>query len=495
MNAPNILLIMTDQQRWDTLGCYGCTSIPTPALDQLAAGGIVFERCYVNATICTPSRACMLTGRTLPAHGVYRLHDTLPDDQVLLPALLRERGYQTALVGKLHVSGRMVEAQRRHPHDGFEGYEWCLDPQIHLDSPYNAYAQWLGKHHPDFLAKLQAGGQDSHPAAAHFSTWAAERAVAFLGERDRSRPFFLNVSFFDPHSPYFDYPPEAGDLVDRSKIPPVQPLTAAHAPVPDGVARERRRLATRTMSGERGIDAVRHGYLASVAFLDQQVGRILAELNRQELTEETLVLFVSDHGDMIGDLELLTKGAFFYDPCTRVPMLLRLPGGAQAGSRVADLVQPHDLATTLLIAAGADAHAVAAMMPQGLDLAALARDRAAYPRRRDHAVSMYRNSGYGDGGRYYDPPIYGTMFHDGRFKLSLFHDPSAARPSLEGELYDMQEDPNETRNLWNDGGRRGVREGLIARLSSWLVATEATGVAGRGGTSWPRRSQPSARVT
>ena len=117
---PNILLIMSDQQRWDTLGCYGCGAIPTPALDGLAAGGVLFERCYVNATICTPSRACMLTGKPLPGHGVYRLHDTLPDDQVLLPAHLQGLGYQTALVGKLHVSGRVVEAERRHPHDGFD---------------------------------------------------------------------------------------------------------------------------------------------------------------------------------------------------------------------------------------------------------------------------------------------------------------------------------------------------------------------------------------
>ena len=79
----------------------------------------------------------MLTGKPLLGHGVYRLHDTLPDDQVLLPAHLQGLGYQTALVGKLHVSGRVVEAERRHPHDGFERYEWCIDPQIHLDSPFN----------------------------------------------------------------------------------------------------------------------------------------------------------------------------------------------------------------------------------------------------------------------------------------------------------------------------------------------------------------------
>ena len=84
MSRPNILLLMSDQQRWDTLGCYGCTAIPTPALDGLAADGVVFERCYVDVPICTPSRACMLTGRLPAGHGVYGIHDTLPADQMLL---------------------------------------------------------------------------------------------------------------------------------------------------------------------------------------------------------------------------------------------------------------------------------------------------------------------------------------------------------------------------------------------------------------------------
>ena len=311
MSRPNILLLMSDQQRWDTLGCYGCTAIPTPALDGLAAGGVVFERCYVDVPICTPSRACMLTGRLPAGHGVYGIHDTLPADQVLLPEHLARLGYETALVGKLHVSGRAVECVERHPHDGFERYEWSIDPQVHLDSPFNAHAAWLREHHPEFLRRLLTGSQDHHPAEAHFSTWAAERAVAFLEQRDSARPFFLNVSLFDPHGPYFDYPLAAGELVDRSQMAPVQPLTEAHRPIPDGVARERALFhAGQGRAADprrRDIDAIRHGYLASVAFLDQQVGRIFAELERRDLLRNTLVLFVSDHGDMIGDLELIAK--------------------------------------------------------------------------------------------------------------------------------------------------------------------------------------------
>ena len=173
---------------------------------------------------------------------------------------------------------------------------------------------------------------------------------------------------------------------------------------------------------------------------------------------------------MIGDYELITKGAYFYDPCSRVPMILRLPAAERAGTRVRDLVQPHDLAATLLRAAGMPAPEVAALMPESQDLAALARGEVAAPR--DHALTMYRNSGYGNRG-YWDPPIYGTMFHDGRYKLSLFHDPDARRDP-EGELYDMQADPDETTNLWSAPEHAARRAHLTARLHATLVPAKCS---------------------
>ena len=274
---------------------------------------------------------------------------------------------------------------------------------------------------------------------------------------------------------------------------PVQPLTEAHRPIPDGVARERALFhAGQGRAADprrRDIDAIRHGYLASVAFLDQQVGRIFAELERRDLLRNTLVLFVSDHGDMIGDLELIAKGAFFYDPCTRVPMIMRLPEAELAGNRVRDLVQPHDLAATLLRAAGMPPAGVAELMPQSMDLATLARTGADYPARRDHAITLYRNAGIGPGQQFWDPPIHASMFHDGRFKLTLYQDP-AARSDPEGELYDMDEDPGETVNLWDDRRHAGRRDHLIHRLSAALVASEVQHLAGRGGRSWPYTHGP-----
>ena len=116
----NILLILTDQQRWDSLGCYGTPGVHTPNLDRLASEGIIFDRCYANATICTPSRACLWTGKHIPGHGVHALHDCLPNNEILFPKRLQQIGYRTALIGKLHVSGHYHENDGRHPNDGFD---------------------------------------------------------------------------------------------------------------------------------------------------------------------------------------------------------------------------------------------------------------------------------------------------------------------------------------------------------------------------------------
>jgi arylsulfatase A-like enzyme len=126
-SQPNILLIMTDQQRFDSLGCYGCDAVNTPNLDRLAAEGVLFENCVVANPVCTPSRASIWTGKDLPGHGVMRLYDNLHEDEVLFPVHLQQLGYRTGLFGKLHVSSMLAESRGRHPHDGFDAYErWKL---------------------------------------------------------------------------------------------------------------------------------------------------------------------------------------------------------------------------------------------------------------------------------------------------------------------------------------------------------------------------------
>ena len=194
--------------------------------DALALEGVVYERCYCNNPICTPSRASLMTGKELPGHGVFRLFDNLPTNEVMFTERLRKLGYETALFGKLHVSGRLTEEKERHPHDGFDTYEWCIEPMVSLDSPFNGYRRWLERHDPAFLGRLRKLGRSRghDPAASHMTRWAADRTIDFLSSRrDSPAPFFCMMSVFDPHNPYNNYPVEARSSVDASLIPSADP--------------------------------------------------------------------------------------------------------------------------------------------------------------------------------------------------------------------------------------------------------------------------------
>jgi arylsulfatase A-like enzyme len=492
-------MIMTDQQRYDSLGCYGNKGVHTPNLDRIAEEGVRFDQCYCNATICTPSRASILTGLPLCGHGVYKLHDVLPPEQVLLPERLRRLGYTTALCGKLHVSGRIEEAEKRHPNDGFDVYNYCLDPAgLHFNSPLNGYAQWLREKDPQFYELvLEKGKQIEHfPADLHYSKWAAESAVHFIENAPKGKPFFCKLSFFDPHDPYMDYPEEYGQMVDVKNLPPVRPLLEGNAPIPEGAQRERDRpIQPHGAQAEDLVRRSRIGYYASIAFLDNQIGRVMEVIENRGLADNTIVLFVSDHGDMLGDKGLLTKGAYFYDPSSRVPFLLRYPGTLPGNTVCKHLVQPHDIAATLLAAGGMNPDERKTLMPHSMNLLRLLEEGDTYEQYRDYAVTLYRNSGYGPGGTYFDPPIYCSMFRDTRYKLSIYHRasgegyyegvPGDSRPdkgtSMEGELYDMEADPLETINLWNKPEYQENKWSLISRLMDWMVKMDVAYVGSRGG--------------
>jgi len=468
---PNILLIVTDQQRFDSLGCTGAHWVRTPNLDRLAAGGVLFQNCYATNPICTPSRASLMTGRELPGHGVYRLHDLLPADEVMFPELLRRQGYATALFGKLHVSGRVEEAARRHPHDGFDVYEWCLEPALDLDSPFNASARWLRERHPDFLRHLEERrrhrGHD--PVEASMNRWAADRTIELLrshaaeahgrgargaGARGaQRRPFFCMMSVFDPHNPYDNYPLEMERLVDAARIPAPVPAADDGAAVPWAFTAERGHsyLGPIDAASAGDIARMRLGYFAMVAHVDLEVGRVLAALEEEGLAEDTLVAFTSDHGDMLGDHATLVKGAMLHDPCVRVPLIARWPGVLDGGGRSEALMQLHDLAATFAAAGGVPAGEIAALMPDARDLAAGGAGGAqvmdGYGAFHDAVVTAYRNSGIDDRGRNWDPPIHATMVRSGRFKLHVYHPVAGRQASTIYRLFDMERDPREQHDL------------------------------------------------
>ena len=488
-DRPNVVIVMTDQQRYDSLGCYGCKAAHTPNLDRLAQQGVLFEKCYVSNPICTPSRASMMTGKTVPGHGVYRLYDNLPQDQVLFTKRLQHAGYNTALFGKLHVSGRLYEARKRHPNNGFDIYEWCLEPSIHIDSPFNGYTRWLRKKDPEFYQRLKRLGRKLHriPRELHMTHWSAERTIELVRNSRPDRPFFALMSVFDPHNPYRGYPPEMAGLIDESKIrdPITQPGTGGEPAVIDH-ERERSYLGRFSEFSAQELRTMRRDYHATIALFDAEVGRVLEAIDQKGIADNTLVIFTSDGGDMLGDHRLFVKGAFFYDPSVRVPLVMRWPGRLPAGKRIAEIVQLQDLAATILAAAGLLSKDVQNQMPESHDLVALAAGKV--PKVHDYAICTYRNTGLFNTAMYPDPPIYGTMLRDKRYKLTVYLNAPGADKPIDGQLFALEKDPNELHNLWDSPSHQAVRLRLTDKLLEWESRQELK-LGSRGGDMFPSPSE------
>ncbi|CAN5814596.1 sulfatase-like hydrolase/transferase [soil metagenome] len=471
---PNILFICTDQHRFDALGCYGNPYIQTPNVDALAAEGVLFEQCYVQNPVCAPSRASLVTGQYPSAHGLWGNGVTLPDDAELFSTALAKDGYDCGMIGKMHLSHCFAgRTESRLADDGYRFYKWAHDPSH--SSPDNDYHQWLREAHPAHFERVkdngqrerhQAAGFDTMPTEAHYSRWASERANELLAEqRDRHEPFFLWVNFFDPHHPfvapqeYLDryapatLPDPIGYPGELETKPEIQRLASA-----ESYAGHARGFGSHSLDEIRQIVAA---YYAMVSLIDDEVRRILDSLDDLDLAEDTLVIFTSDHGEMLGDHQLLLKAPMLYDPAVRVPLIMRWPGHLPAGERRAELVQWIDLNPTILDAAGLDPLPAS----QGMSLLPLARgDADAEPR--GWAFCEYLNSGHP-----YDPPVFISMLRHGRYKLIVEHGPPATTRERTGELYDLIADPHELHNLWDAPVHADTRICLERKLLDVLVAT------------------------
>ncbi|MEV5967010.1 sulfatase-like hydrolase/transferase [Kribbella sp. NPDC051952] len=463
---PNVLLICTDQQRFDALGAYGNEFVRTPNLDRLAGDGVLFENCYVQNPVCAPSRASLMTSRYPHAHGLWANGVQLPSHEQFFTKTLADDGYDCGLVGKLHLSackdGRL---EPRHD-DGFRVFRWAHDP--YPGSSENQYHRWLKTAFPDRYAEaLQGSGFDNLPTEAHYSRWIGNETIDYLRtSRDRSKPFCFVANFFDPHHS-FGAPQEYLDRYRPEDLPP--PITR------DGELDDKPPILTEASKesyagNARGyqsysadeLQQVKAAYWAMVSLVDDEVGRILAALEAEGLADNTIVIFTSDHGEMLGDHQLMLKGPMMYDCAVRVPLIIRWPGQLPAGERRSELVQWVDLAPTILDATGAPP------LPrgQGASLLPLARgDQDAVTR--GWALCEYRNSGHP-----YDDAVHTTMLRTENWKLVVYHGLPATDRDRTGELYDLATDPDELNNLWAVSDHAPIRLRLQEQLLDVLVATE-----------------------
>jgi arylsulfatase A-like enzyme len=453
----NVLFLMTDQHRTDTLGVYGGAATATPALDALAASGTRFDRWYTPSAICTPARASLLTGQAPFRHKLLANNERnvgyiedLHDEQFTFSRVLRERGYNAGLIGKWHVGTHRTAADF-----GFEGPEL---PGWHNPVDHPDYLRYLDENGlPPYAitdrirGTLPNGGPGNllaarlqQPEEATFEHYLATRAIEMLERyaddfRSGRRPFFLALHFFGPHLPYI-VPDAYFDMFDPASIemprsvaetfhgkPPVQRNYSAHWT-----------FDTMPIEQSRKLIAVYHGY---VALIDAQIGRVMGAMQRLGLVDDTAVFFTCDHGEFTGSHRLHDKGPAMYEDIYRTPGIVRVPG-APAGQVRDEFVSLVDCTATILELAGADT-------AEAVD------SRSLLPLVAGHDVAWDDDIVCEFHGHHFPYPQ--RMLRDARYKLVV-------NPDSVNELYDLDTDPEELLNVYEHPEQRAVRDRMMARL-------------------------------
>ena len=520
--APNVLLFITDQQRWDTLGFTGRSPCRTPHLDRLARAGISFDRCLTPDPICSPARAALFTGRYPHATGVMH-NQMLPLERPALPEVFRDAGYDVAYSGKWHLGkGRGAAGLTRFTGERGGAYrEWLARHNVEDTYPYGqpefryvppdveggdeqAGRASRGISNPNTAAQT---GLSEHTfdawvanrALEHLETWAGGAAgangsgseapsesVGDTGDATSRKPFFHVCSFHGPH-PVFVIPEPYYSMYD-----PAQAAEPANFADPmDGKPAFQQRSIWHQAARSHGTAwepwrksmAVYWGY---VTWLDELVGRVLGRLESLGLAEDTIVIFTTDHGEMMGSHGLFQKSCM-YEESLRVPFLVRAPRllPADSGGRRIDAPVSHvDLAPTLLSLCGLSAPGRALLEPQGRDLSAWLTGVAAVPPDQRGASD---DPAAGAVFCEYTPHSAGEQMTEIRCVAGPRYKYAWNRADRE-ELYDTWSDPGELRNLATDPDHATTRSRLRERLLAWMTETDDPLLAEASAASTSQRS-------
>ncbi len=485
MTTPNILLILADGLRADALGCYGNAICRTPNLDRLAAQGTCFEQCMITQPTCTPSRASILTGCFPSALRSRMVGCETPDDPRFLPRVLSSAGYRTASIGKIHLGPQGQEAGQvertrtangAFDYYGFHHVDLVNGHGMHCIGP--AYNQWLAERVPDANARIAAAPRLSPgvnagkistahwalPPETHGGEYIAERTSDYLRQAaTHDDPFFLHVSFNDPHHPFTVPEPYASMYRPGDMPPPLPPVSEAEGATKlqlgafrGGVTEFADGRQVDRLIGTPPADyaqipvadwqATKAVYYGMVSLLDAQIGRILRTLDATGLAGNTVVVFVSDHGEYLGDHGFCGKG-FHYDSVIRTPLLIRGPG-ITVGQRLNGMASTLDIAPTLLELTGVPVPDAV----QGVSMRATLTAGQALPR---DAVLTENDDDF--------VPMRARTLTTRDWKITLY------AGCDDGELYDRRLDPHERHNRWRDPGCFQVRQTLLAALAEHLV--------------------------
>ena len=483
MKKPNILLITSDQQHWNTIGAFN-SEIRTPNLDRLAREGTTFTRAYCPNPTCTPTRASIITGMHPSQHGAWTLGTKLLEDRHTVGEDFSRAGYRTALVGKAHFQPLRgtedypsLEAYPvlqdleywRQFNESFYGFDHVELARNHTNEAHvgQHYAIWMEEkgcsNWRDYFLP-PTGNMDpaiKHrwpiPEQFHYNTWIAERTNALLDQyKEQGESFFLWASFFDPHPDYLV--PEPWDQMydpEQLTIPTVTPGEHEHNPPHFGMTQEEKPDFSHLKESGFGI----HGYhshlrpdeerkqlvatyYGMISLMDKYIGRILDRLDELGLAEDTIVVFTTDHGHFFGQHGLQAKGGFMYEDLIKLPFIARYPSKIPAGVVSPAIQSLVDLAPTFLYFAGLDVpHTMT-----GVDQSEVWMGRKSNAR--DHAICEFRHE---------PTTIHQKTYVDERYKITVYY-----RQEY-GEIFDLQEDPGELHNLWNDPAAAGLKSELLLK--------------------------------
>ncbi|MHB1158550.1 MAG: sulfatase family protein [Phycisphaerales bacterium] len=465
---PNILFLFTDQQRYDTIGALGNPVIRTPVLDRLAREGVAFNRCYTPSPVCVSARCSLVTG--LPPHrtGCVDNQPTCAE----LPSFMQRlatRGYQTHGVGKMHFvpdPRKLWGFESRDISEEGEGREPWDDYHCFLDEHGATHAQAAHGLRGEYYYIPQPS---QLPTSLHHSAWVADRSMDFLKRRDRKRPFFLWSSFIKPHPP-FESPDPWHKLYRTPEM--AEPLRFAGQ---EALHTYWNRVQNRYKYCDGGYNdrparTIRAAYYAAISFIDFQIGRLLDAMG--DLVNDTLIVFASDHGELLGDYGCYGKRSML-DAAARVPLIARWPGGVMPrGSRVDQPTSLLDLWPTFLSAAG---ERESQACEDGVNLADVALSRCG----RQTVYSQFQQGG---------DALYMAATENEKYIYSA--------PDQRQWYFDLQRDPRETTDLSENPQfiekTRQIRQSLVSR---YQAAGEAGAAAVEGGDwrKYPVRDLPAGR--
>lgn len=452
---PNILFLLSDQHRYDALGCSGAPICRTPALDSLAESGMRFTQAYTPTALCSPARAALLTG--LFPHNNGQLANMgnfngVFDKQMLdatgYPQLLSEAGYSVNYVGKWHLP-KTGDTEFWH----FD--EWRTEEQYAAEKT----ALGLDTDRAKEVQRLEWGGtapfcgRAKLPADEMQEAWCADKTIDLLNNHaDDDQPFMIFTSFFGPHFPYA-VPAPYDTMYDPDQVERWGNFDETFENKPTIQQREMLRWNASHLTWPDWQRVIAH-YWGYCTYIDDQIARVLTQLEELGLAENTIVVYSADHGDMVGSHRLFNKGMYMYDEIYRIPLLVRWPGVTQPNSQSDDFVSLVDLMPTLLDAGGAS-------IPSELDGRILKPilEGEAPPDWPDDIFAEYHG---------YESALYTQrMVRTDSWKFIY-------NPCAEDELYDVTSDPGELRNVANQLGYKHVLRHMKARLVTWLERTNDT---------------------